>query len=605
MSNTLVFNKKAYNEKFKKPHGPTWPVYCRLLRYGQPYLLIFIIAVLGNACHAGIDSLFIYLMKPLLDHGFVNPNLAFIRWMPLIAVSLFATRAIVMLVGNYCMGYVGRRVVFAMRQQIFHRLMRLPCSFYDKNSSGSLLSMIIYNVSQVAAACTDAITSLIQSVCMMIGLITVMFTINWRLALTFLLFVPIMAVTIKFSGQRLRRLNRNAQNSMGHVTHSAEEAIEGYKVIRMFGGEAFETARFEKAAGRNMLQELKIIITKSLSTSSIQFFGVCGLAGIIYFGTTQAIESHLTAGGFAGILSAMMALLKPLKDLTMVNATIQRGLAGAESVFELLDQPIEVDTGTYTVKRARGEIQLKNVSFTYPGYQRRILDKVSFTMAAGKTTALVGRSGCGKSTLANLLPRFYDCQAGCIYLDGIPVSDYQLANLRQQFALVSQQINLFNDSVRNNIAYGCVDGVVSDEIVLQAAMAAHAMEFIEKLPQGLDTIIGENGVLLSGGQRQRIAIARAILKDAPVLILDEATSALDTESERCIQQALEAVMQNRTTLVIAHRLSTIEKADDIIVLEAGRVLEQGRHADLLALDGHYASYHRSPHAEVLAASIPA
>lgn len=592
MSSTLAFDKKAYKHKYKKPKGSSWPIYHRLLRYGRPYLMIFMLAVVANAIYAGVDSLFVYLMKPLLDDGFVEPNFSFIKWMPIVAIGLFTIRALSSLTANYFMGYVGRQVVLAMRKQIFHHLMRLPCSFYDKNSSGTLLSMIVYNASQVAAACTDAVTNLVQSFCLAVGLMIVMFSISWQLSLSFFVFVPVMAVAIKISSKRLRRLNRNVQDSMGNVTHSAEEAIEGYKVVRMFGGEPFETKRFEKAAKRNMMQELKIIVTKSISTSGVQFLGVCGLAGMIYLGTTQAMQAQLTAGGFAAILGAMMALLKPLKDLTSVNATIQRGLAGAESIFELLDQTLEMDQGSYETIRATGDLTISNVSFCYPGYEKSVLSNVSFNVAAGKTVALVGRSGSGKSTLANLLPRFYDYESGEITLDGRLLSDYKLTNLRQQFAVVSQQVTLFNDSIKNNIAYGRLGQAVTDEEIINASIAAHAMEFIEKLPEGLNTLIGENGVLLSGGQRQRLAIARAILKDAPVLILDEATSALDTESERHIQAALEAVMQNRTTLVIAHRLSTIETADQIIVLDQGCMVEKGTHQELLAQDGHYSKYHR-------------
>ena len=592
MSNTLVFDKKAYRQKYKKPKGKTWPLYARLLRYGRDYWFIFVLAVIANGIYAGVDSLFVYLMKPLLDDGFVQPNMQFVKWVPLVAIGLFAVRSLANLCANYYMGYVGRQVVLAMRRQIFQRLMQIPCSFYDKSSSGTLLSMIVYNASQVAAACTDAVTNLVQSICMVIGLLVVMFSISWQLSLTFLLITPVMAVAIKLSSKRLRRLNRNVQESMGSVTHAAEEAIEGYKVVRMFGGEAHEIAHFEKAATKNMKQELKIIITKCLSTSGVQFFGVCGLAGMIYLGTTQAIQANLTAGGFAAVLGAMMALLKPLKDCTSVNATIQRGLAGAESIFELVDEPTEKNSGTYTTPSVKGEIKFDAVDFQYPGYDKKVLNNISFTVPAGNSIALVGRSGSGKSTLASLLPRFYDYQDGTISIDNVPIQDYTLLNLREQFAIVSQHVTLFNDTIANNIAYGKLGESITIEQINQAAIAAHAMEFIETLPDGLDTLVGENGVLLSGGQRQRIAIARAILKDAPILILDEATSALDTESERHIQAALETVMQNRTTIIIAHRLSTIENTNQIVVLDNGKIVEQGTHHDLLTKNGQYARYHQ-------------
>lgn len=584
-------HKKAFKENFKKPKGDAITLYKRLLQYGKPFWMAFVIAVFANICYAGIDSGFTYLLKPLLDHGFVDPDPSFIKIVPFIAIGLFVLRSIANLAGNYYMAWVGRNVVMQFRREIFQQLMRLPCSFYDKSSSGHLLSMIVYNSAQVASAVTDAITHAIQSSCLVLGLLVVMFSISWRLSLMFFITLPIIAVAMKMSSARLRRLNRTAQLTMGEITHTAEEAIEGYKVVRTFGGETEEIKKFNKVTLENMRRELKIVITKCVSVSSVQLAGVTGLALMIYFGTTAASQETLTAGGFTAVLAAMMALLKPMKDIASVNATIQRGLAGAESVFELIDADVEKDHGDIEVERVKGAIEFKQVGFSYTDECGAVLKDISFQVEPGQTVALVGRSGSGKSTLVSLLPRFYDLQQGQITIDSIDLFDIKLSCLRQQFAIVSQHVTLFNDSIANNIAYGKNGQAVSEAEIIEAATAAHAMEFIKDLPDGIHTLVGENGVLLSGGQRQRIAIARAILKDAPILILDEATSALDTESERLIQAALEAVMRNRTTLVIAHRLSTIENANQIIVLDQGNLMETGTHTELLAKRGHYAHLH--------------
>lgn len=595
---TKLAQKIAKKNAKKRPDGNPWEIYKRLLQYGKSYWLFFVFAVIANVCYSAIDSLFAYLLKPLINKGFVTPDPSFLKIVPMVVVFLFVIRAVANLAGNYYMAWVGRRVVMRFRQQIFDHLLHMPCKFYDKSSSGQLLSMIVYNSAQVASACTDALTTLVQSGCLVIGLLIVMFSISWQLTLLFFLTVPVIALTVKFSGRRLRGLNHNVQETMGTLTHTAEEAIEGYKVIRTFGGEDVEKAKFSAATERNFRRELKVVITKAVSVSGVQLVAVCGLAGMIYMGTSQTMHATLTAGGFTAVMASMMALLRPMKNLTTVNATIQRGLAGAESIFELIDEASEVDNGTLEVERVKGAISYKNVHFNYTNTNAKILENINFELAPGETIAIVGHSGGGKSTLVNLLPRFYDIQQGDIEIDGHSIFDYRLKSLREQFAMVSQQVTLFNDSIANNIAYGKLGQSVSREQVLHAATAAHAMEFIEKLPEGLDSQIGENGILLSGGQRQRIAIARAILKDAPILILDEATSALDTESERHIQAALEEVMRHRTTLVIAHRLSTIENADKIIVLERGRLVEMGDHKTLLTQGGHYAKLHAMQFKEV-------
>lgn len=592
MARTPLMNPKLFKELYRKPKGDSIAIYKRLLTYGRPYWLPFMVAILASACYSAIDSYFVYLLKPLLDKGFVDPNEAFIRWIPIFALGLFLVRAAANVVGSYYMEWVGRHVVMIFRQQIFQKLMQLPCHFYDTSSSGQLLSLIVYNAAQVASTSTDALTKMVQSGVLVIGLLVVMFTISWQLSLTFIIIVPLIALLIKYSAVRLRHLNRYIQGTMAEMTHTAEEAVDGYRIVRTFGGEHYETNKFNDATKRNLRRELKIVLTKELSVSAVELVGVCGLAAMIYMGTSEALQHTLTAGGFAAIMGAMMALFKPMKDLASVNATIQRGLAGAESVFELLDRPVESDPGTLEVPRVRGAIEYRDVNFAYGQGETPTLTAINFTISPGQKVAIVGRSGSGKSTLVSLLPRFYDIQQGTITIDGINIFDFKLSSLREQFSGVSQQVVLFNDTIAHNIAYGKLGEQVSLAEIEQAAIAAHAMEFIKELPDGLQTLVGENGVLLSGGQRQRIAIARAILKDAPILILDEATSALDSESERYIQTALEAVMQHRTTLIIAHRLSTVENADLILVMDAGRVVEVGTHQALLAIDGHYSKLHR-------------
>ncbi|MBY0378615.1 MAG: lipid A export permease/ATP-binding protein MsbA, partial [Gammaproteobacteria bacterium] len=556
----------------RKPTGDSMALYKRLTTYSKQYWPWFIVAIGANIAYSGIDALFTYLMKPLLDKGFVQHDVTFLKWLPLLIIGLFALRSLMNLLGDYTMSKIARNIVLTFRQQIFDKLLHLPCRYYDQESSGQLLSLIVYNAAQVSSACTNALTQFVQSGFLALGLLIVLFTLSWQLSLLLLITGPVVAIAVKLSSKRLRELSRKTQDSMANIAHVAEEAIEGYRVVRIFGGETYEKKKFYKAVKSSMNQELKIIVAKAAGTSSVQMVGILVLALLIYFATSKLGTGHqLTAGGFAAMIAAMLALLKPVKDLTTLNALIQRGLAGAETIFEMLDNPDERDEGQYETARVQGAIEFKQVSFAYTAAVGPVLQDISFKIHPGQVVALVGRSGSGKSTIASLLPRFYDVEQGSIAIDGINLFDYKLKNLRQQFALVSQHVSLFNDSIANNIAYGCLERDVSDEEIRAAAKAAHAMEFIDQLPEGLNTLIGENGVLLSGGQRQRLAIARALLKDAPILILDEATSALDSESERYIQAALEAVMKNRTTLVIAHRLSTIESADNIIVMDASRI----------------------------------
>ncbi len=572
-----------------KPVYSSKAVYRRLLTYVWPYRYAFVLAILGNIIYGGVDAGMIKLLEPLLNEGFVNHNRTFIQWIPFAIIGIFVIRGVATFLSTFFMGWVGRNVVMNFRQEMFLHLLKLPTSYYDRNTSGEILSKITYNVEQVANASSDALTTLVRESFTIIAIIAVMLSISWRLTVLFFITIPIMIGVMQVVSKRVRGVSTRIQDSMGNVTHAAEEAIEGQKVIKAFGGQAFEQERFEGVLQRNRRQEMKLIATSALSVPMVQIIGSMALAVTVYLATLNpedALRTSITPGAFAAMMTSMIALLKPIKEFTKLNNNIQKGIAGAASIFAFLDEPAEVDNGNKTLRFPAGNVAYREVSFNYGQTDEQILKNISFEVKAGETIALVGRSGGGKSTLVNLLPRFYDGQ-GEIFVDGINVNDLPLATLRQQIAIVSQHVTLFNDTVANNIAYGCDNATQED--IIKAAQSAHAKEFIENLAQGFDTLVGENGVRLSGGQRQRIAIARAILKKAPILILDEATSALDTESERYIQDALEKLMASCTTLVIAHRLSTIEKADRIIVIDKGQIIEMGTHEELMRLNGLYAS----------------
>src|SRR3990167_4802163 len=564
--------------------------YKRLLQSVKPYWILFLIGVVGTIFLSLSDVSFVALTKPIVDHGFVHRDRSFIHWLPILIFGIFIIRGASSFVSSYFISRVARTVVRDMRCSIFNRLLQLPASFYDHNSSGHILSTIIYNVEQVAQACSDALITLLRESSMAIGLIVVMFYMSWKLSLLFIVISPLIAWVVKWSSMRMRRLSANVQQSVGDVTHVASEGIDGYRVVRLYGGQEYEKEKFNQATKANLQRELKITVTNSVGTSSIQLLFAIPIAITLLAATNPAM--HISAGSFTAIVAAMISLLRPVRRISMVNTEIQKGVAAAESIFKMADEPIEKDMGTRRLSRVKGDIEFRNVCFEYDSSKRAILKHINLKVEAGKTVAIVGKSGGGKSTLLNLLPRFYEINSGEITIDGVNINVYQLAELRKQFAFVSQDTILFDDTVANNIAYG-LPVSVDREKIMQAAEAAHATEFISQLPEGLDSKIGEDGVLLSGGQRQRIAIARALLKDAPILILDEATASLDVHSERQIQLALDDLMRDRTVLVIAHRLSTVENADCILVLDEGKIVETGTHHALLEKEGVYAELYRA------------
>ncbi|MCH9717435.1 MAG: lipid A export permease/ATP-binding protein MsbA [Gammaproteobacteria bacterium] len=574
----------------KSKHVNARALYARLFEYVKPFWPVLVLGLFLSMLSAGIDAGFTYMMRPFLDKGLIELDMVFVKIIPLIILFGVMCRGIVSALEGYSMTWVARSVVNVLRQRVFAHILRLPADYYDEAPSGRLLSKILYDVEQVAQVSANALTDLVQNVCLVIGLLTVMMVICWQLSLMFLLTIPFIGILVNFTNKRVRRISHKVQASMGDVTSTASEAIEGYREVRLFRGEAREAKKFDAATERSRQQDMKVAVSKAINVSGVQAIIALGIAGIIFAAIQLQSVITVTAGAFLAIIAAMLQLIKPMKTLTTLNTVFQKGLAGAESVFRVLDEAKESTSGKAFDARIRGDIAFQSVSYAYRA-GARVLHDVSFQVKAGQTVALVGHSGSGKTTLASLIPRFYAITEGDILIDNQAINSISLSSLREQIALVSQQVTLFDDTLANNIAYGCFDA--SREKIIRAAESAYASEFIDKLPDGYDTRVGENGVLLSGGQRQRLAIARAILKDAPILILDEATSALDTESEQYIQAALEQVMKHRTTLVIAHRLSTIQRADKIIVMHQGRVVEMGTHADLLAAGEHYARLYQA------------
>ncbi len=568
-------------------------LYLRLLSYVRPHARVFALALVGMIAAAATEPLFPMLMKPLLDGGFAAggstsmPPITF----ALAIVAIFVVRGVLTFVGHYCMAWVADKVVLDLRAGMFARLLRMPTRVFDDETSGALLSRVAYDVANVSAAATTALTVLVRDSIVIVGLLAWLFYLNWKLTLIALVIVPLVTMFVRVLSQRLRSMARAAQRSMGDVVHVLEETIECHRVVKVFGGQDYEASRFARAIGQLRGFNMRQKVPEALITPVTHLLAASAMAVIVYVALQESLAARTTVGEFASFFTAMLMLFAPIKQLTQVNAALQRGLAAAESVFGMIDAPQEDDRGTVTLARARGDIAYEGVGFTYETRTEPALRDVNLRVRPGETLALVGTSGSGKTTLVNLLPRFYAPSSGRITLDGHDIQTLALDSLRGNIALVSQDVVLFNDTIYANIAYGRLAGT-SERDVRAAAEAAYAMDFIRETPEGLNTLIGENGLRLSGGQRQRLAIARALLKNAPVLILDEATSALDTESERQVQAALDALMRGRTTIVIAHRLSTVERADRIAVLEQGRVADIGRHAELLARGGTYARLYR-------------
>ena len=556
-----------------------------------PFKWGLVAAGVALVLNAAADSTLIYMLKPLLDDGFGKADHSFLKLMAVLVVLFIMLRGITSFIANYCLAWVSGKVVMILRRRLFKHLMFMPVSFFDQNSTGRLLSRVTYDTEQVAQTSSSSLTTIVREGTYLLSLFGVMLVTSWQLSVVLFVIGPIIALLIRLVSKRFRTLSKNLQNSMGTLTATTEQMLKGHKVVLSFGGQKIEEERFNQVSNDMRRQGMRLAVANGIADPVVQIIASLALAAVLYLATFPAIMSqNLTAGSFTVVFSSMLAMMRPLKSLTNVNAQFQRGMAACQTLFEILDLETEKDNGTVAPERVKGNVEFKDVSFTYEGKEEPALSHISFKIPQGKTVALVGRSGSGKSTVASLLTRFYDIKQGEILLDDINIQDYKLTNLREQCSVVSQQVHLFNDTIANNIAYAAEDKY-SREQIEAAAKAAHVMEFAEQLENGLDTLVGENGANLSGGQRQRLAIARALLRNSPVLILDEATSALDTESERAIQSALEEVQKDRTVLVIAHRLSTIENADEILVIEHGEIRERGTHQALLAQNGAYKQLH--------------
>jgi len=564
-----------------------WELYRRLLSYVKPYRKVFFFAIIGMIVVAITQPGLPYLIKGITDKGFIARDSEYIRMIPVYLILLFLIRGAATFASQFGIYWVGRRVIFDIRREMFQRMIHLPTAFFDENHSAKLVAKLIYDVEQVATAATSALTTVVKDGLTVTLLLLYLVYLDWRLTLMFLIIGPLVAVFVRFMSKRFRTVSTSIQSSMGHIAHVAKEAIEGQRILKTYGGHKKETRYFEQANEENRQMYLRKAKISAMAIPVVEMFIALSLAGLIAFMLTRADQNSATVGSFIAFLTAVLLLMPPIRRLTKINEPVQTGIAAAQSVFMLMDEQEEKDSGEGILESIKGHVEFKQVGFRYHPNDDPVLEDISFEIVPGNVVALVGASGSGKSTIASLMARFYDPQQGQILIDGIDVCTLGLKNLRKQLAVVPQETILFDGSLAENITYGS-EGEISQEALIKAADAANVTEFVRGLPDGMDSQIGERGVRLSGGQRQRIAIARAIYKDAPVLVLDEATSALDTRSERHVQEAMQHLMEKRTTLVIAHRLSTIEHADKIIVLHEGQILEQGSHEELLKKNSAYA-----------------
>jgi len=572
-----------------KQHAPVWPIYKRLLGYTRAYWVFMTCALVAMVVEATAGYFFTRLMDPLVNRGFVNPEPRMAVILPLTILGLFVMRSLATFVSDYAMARTGRSVVRDLREQILEKYLHLPSSHFDTEATPVMVSRLNFDTEQVTQASADALKTLVADTLTIIGMLAVMLQMSVKVTLAMLVVVPLIGLIVSYVGKRYRRISRGIQDGMGSMAQTAEQSLSAQQEVKVHGTQQHEMSRYARLANRMLGLNMKVETTRAAASSVVQFLAALALAVIVWVSTREALAGKLNAGQFMGLMTSMMAIIPSLRRLTSVQTSISRGVAAAERLFGILDMPVERDAGTRQVGRVRGELVFEHVMLRYREDTGIALDDISFVARPGTVTAIVGRSGSGKTSLIRLVPRFYEPSGGRITLDGVPLDDYPLSDLRRQVAMVGQKVMLFDDTIAANIAYG-MDA--TDEQIRAAAEAANAWEFIARMPQQLQTPVGENGALLSGGQRQRLAIARAILRDAPILILDEATAALDNESERLVQDALQRLMPERTSLVIAHRLSTIEHADLVLVMDQGRIVERGTHDELLALGGLYEYLHK-------------